>query len=98
MISHRPTQTKEKVSLTPNRKDETQYPVLCAWCEVQGKRTILNYIEVPGSHGICEEHRRELLKEAVRLASQGLKRERIPRSHRPPGNEHRNFEPRRRVN
>ena len=35
---------------------------LCAWCLADGRRTVLRETPEPGadSHGICEEHLREL--------------------------------------
>lgn len=56
MISHGPTQTREEM-----------FQVLCAWCEKEGRETVLNWIRVKGSHGICGGHKREVLKEAERL-------------------------------
>lgn len=47
------------------------FPVLCAWCEKEGKTTVLNWIGVRGSHGICERHRAELLEEAAAIAKHG---------------------------
>jgi hypothetical protein len=37
----------------PPQPSPIDYPVLCAWCEVRGVRTVLRYIAVDGSHGIC---------------------------------------------
>ena len=37
-----------------------RYPILCAWCEREGKRTVVGWSTVEGSHGICERHEREL--------------------------------------
>ena len=32
------------------------FPVLCAWCEREGRETVIGWIAVPGSHGICKAH------------------------------------------
>jgi hypothetical protein len=38
------------------------FPVLCAWCEAEGKMTVLNWIGVKGSHGICPVHARKMIQ------------------------------------
>jgi len=38
-----------------------EYPVFCSWCLKNGKKTILNYINKPGSHGICEDCAAEMM-------------------------------------
>lgn len=45
-------------------QNKNKYPVLCAWCEKEGRETVLNWIEIKGSHGICPEHRVELVSQA----------------------------------
>lgn len=40
-----------------------RYPVLCAWCEEQGRRTVVGYTTAKQSHGICPEHGKALLLE-----------------------------------
>ena len=32
------------------------FPVLCAWCEAEGKRKVVGRSTVEGSHGVCVEH------------------------------------------
>lgn len=50
-----------------------EWPVLCAWCEKEGRETVLNWIAVKGSHGICQEHRAELLEQARIIKGKGQK-------------------------
>lgn len=49
------------------KKSQT-YPVLCAWCEAEGVRTVLGYASVEGSHGICPRHAEGLREQARRYA------------------------------
>lgn len=37
------------------------YPVLCAWCEKEGVRTVVNWGLAKNSHGICEKHMAQVL-------------------------------------
>lgn len=32
-----------------------KYPVLCAWCKSEGRRTVTGWTSVPNSHGICPD-------------------------------------------
>jgi len=48
--------------------DKKQYPVLCAWCEKEGTRTVINRSSVPHSHGICPRHQEKLTAEARNIA------------------------------
>jgi hypothetical protein len=41
-------------------KRPTYYPVLCAWCEAEGVRTVLRYTTVEHSSGICKGHLAQL--------------------------------------
>ena len=50
--------------VTPGPDRERRYPVLCAWCAAEGKRRVVGWTAVEGSHGICVDHRLELLKDA----------------------------------
>ena len=40
-----------------------QYPVYCSWCEQEGKKTVISYVDTPGSHGICSKHHKEMMKQ-----------------------------------
>jgi len=40
------------------------FPVLCAWCEKEGRETVINWTTVPGSHGICKAHGKRMMAEA----------------------------------
>lgn len=46
------------------KKDERKYPVLCAGCEKEGIRTVVNWSTVPNSHGACPRHVREMVARA----------------------------------
>jgi hypothetical protein len=39
---------------------------LCAWCEAEGVRTVLQEGEEPASHGICAAHAVIFLKDVPR--------------------------------
>ncbi|MBW2090932.1 MAG: hypothetical protein JRI34_02260 [Deltaproteobacteria bacterium] len=39
---------------------EELFPVLCAGCEREGIRTVVNWSTVPNSHGSCPRHVREM--------------------------------------
>ena len=43
-----------------------RFTVICAWCQVEGTRTVLREGDdtAPPSHGICERHQRALLEHA----------------------------------
>lgn len=44
--------------------------VICAWCEKEGIETVIGIIEGPEteiSHGICEQHQEEMLKEIEQI-------------------------------
>ncbi len=43
-----------------------EYPVYCAWCLVEGKKTIVTYKEVEESHGICKKCKEEIIKEVIK--------------------------------
>lgn len=45
----------------------TYYPVLCAWCERDGRRTRLGWSTVAHSHGICTEHQAQLRAQHARI-------------------------------
>ena len=49
-----------------------QYPVYCSWCEKKGIKTVVNWIEVPGSSGICRACHEQMMQQlaAIRGASQ----------------------------
>ena len=47
---------------------EKLYPVLCAWCLREGKRTVLKMVDYPNSHGICPRHAAELVEQSRRIA------------------------------
>lgn len=54
--------------------------VMCAWCEKEGVETVIGIIEGPEtevSHGICEQHQEEMLKEI-----EEIKRKKNPRRRR----------------
>ncbi len=34
-------------------RENATYPVLCAWCDRKGKRTLIKWSSVEGSFGIC---------------------------------------------
>ena len=40
------------------------HQVMCAWCKKEGMRKPLCWSRARHSHGICERHRKQLLKEA----------------------------------
>jgi len=52
---------------------------LCAWCEKEGRRTVLHEGDEHGpiSHGICPEHEQKMLELAMKLPQ--LKRGKNPR-------------------
>ena len=39
-----------------NNEADGPFPVLCAWCEKEGTRTVIGLSTVEGSHGICQQH------------------------------------------
>ena len=43
------------------------FPVVCAWCEARGIRTVVGYTTVYGSHGICNECAEQMVRDAVEL-------------------------------
>ena len=45
------------------QSEKLLYPVLCAWCEKEGVRTVVRWVEYPHSHGICEMHAEEVRRE-----------------------------------
>ena len=45
-----------------------RYPVVCAWCESEGRRTVVNWSPAPGSHGICHRHSNEWFYDAPQTA------------------------------
>ena len=49
-----------------------KYPVYCSWCEKKGIKTVVNWIEVPGSHGICGACHADMMRDlaAVRAVNQ----------------------------
>lgn len=51
-----------------NTDKARRYPVLCAWCEKEGRRVVINRSSVPNSHGICPMHAEELTEEARNVA------------------------------
>ena len=46
------------------------YPMLCAWCEAEGKHVRVGWSTVKHSHGICAQHQEMLKAEAVRLKAE----------------------------
>ena len=40
------------------------HPILCAWCDKEGRRTVTGYTTIIGSTGICDRHNREMRREA----------------------------------
>ena len=58
---------ERKIPLDPPLRKGEGWPVLCAWCEAEGGRPVLRYIERAGSHGICKHHSQELINEYGRL-------------------------------
>ena len=50
-------------------EEQKKYPVLCAWCEKEGERTILGLSTVEHSHGICPRHADELKEQARQYAA-----------------------------
>jgi hypothetical protein len=34
---------------------KNMFKVYCAWCLKQGKKTIINYSNIDGAHGICKD-------------------------------------------
>lgn len=57
--------------------------VLCAWCEKEGTRNLLKTVDGPNdqvSHGICEVHQEEMLKQIAHTYPQ--KRASNPRRKR----------------
>lgn len=51
-----------------NEERENSYPVLCAWCLKEGKRTVLKRVDYPNSHGICPRHAAELVEQSRAIA------------------------------
>jgi len=49
-----------------------KYPVYCSWCEKKGVKTVVNWIEAPGSHGICDACHADMMRDlaAIRAMSQ----------------------------
>ena len=45
---------------------EITYPVICAWCERKGIYTIVNYSTDEGSHGICDNCRKQAEEEVAK--------------------------------
>jgi len=43
------------------------YPVYCSWCLERGVRKVTGYARAEHSHGICEEHQREMARELKAL-------------------------------
>jgi len=44
-----------------------KYPVYCSWCEKKGIKTIVNWIAVPGSSGICAACQDQMMRDLVAL-------------------------------
>lgn len=52
-----------------------RHPVLCAWCKEEGRRNVLGYAPIKGSHGICRKHAKALLLEyELYIAARGKER------------------------
>jgi hypothetical protein len=47
-------------------QERTLYPVYCAWCK--RRKTIVGWARVPGSHGICRKHEKELNRQTEKIA------------------------------
>jgi len=50
-------------------RGEKLYPVLCAWCEKKGKRTVIRWVDYPNSHGICDSCADDLRREVANYRS-----------------------------
>jgi len=52
---------------------------LCAWCEKEGRRTVIHEGDPHGpiSHGICAPHEQKMLEQVVNLPQ--FKRDKNPR-------------------
>lgn len=74
MTSNEKNQTGERLVTREPHADSslvTSFPVLCAWCEKEGRETILGWIGVAHSHGICAAHRAAVIEEAERIRQIG---------------------------
>lgn len=40
-----------------------KYPVYCAWCLKKGIKKIVEYSSTSGSHGICDECHKEVMRQ-----------------------------------
>ena len=48
-------------------KAQGLFPVLCSWCEREGRRTVIRWVDYPHSHGICDRHAEEVRREIENL-------------------------------
>ena len=61
--------TKENITMKGMKGHEVEenkkpsWPVLCAWCEAEGVKTILKLREKAGSHGICKMHSEHMIRQ-----------------------------------
>ena len=40
-----------------------KYPVYCSWCKKKGIKTVVNWIEIPGSHRICDACHADMMRQ-----------------------------------